>query len=132
MIIRTSIERDRALANFGSKEQSSAWISKREQRRLENTKHPEGKANPQPKKVTEAPVEVSTMSLRKTVPVREDDLNEITESAVPAPTIVEPDQTDVQPGTAVIRSKVLEEIANKYKEEPDEKPKKKYKVISIG
>ena len=54
------------------------------------------------------------------------------ESAVAAQPIQEPDNVIVEPGTAKIRSKVLEEIENSYKKEPDAVPKKKYKVISIG
>ena len=126
MIIRTSIQTDRALAR------SNARLSEREQRRLKYTKHPEGKCDVPAVQVDEAPVEVQIVPLKEEVPVREENIKEITESAVPAPAIVEPEHTDVIPGTAVVRSKVLDEIANKYRQEPQEKPKKKYRVISIG
>ena len=126
MIIRTSVRNDRALAK------SRAHLSQREQRRLENTKHPEGKRDAFAAEVTEAPVEVQIVPFKEEIPVREENLQEITESAVPAPAIVEPETTNIRPGTAVVRSKVLDEIANKYRQEPQEKPKKKYKVISIG
>lgn len=126
MIIRTS------MSQRGSFKERTRQLSKREQRRLENTKHPEGKHDAFAAEVTEAPVEVQVVPLKEEIPVREENLKEITESAVPAPAIVEPETTNVRPGTAVVRSKVLDEIANKYRQEPQEKPKKKYKVISIG
>lgn len=107
MIIRTSIA-ERGSANIALPRQ----LSKREQRRLENTKYPKGK-------IAEAPIE-DTESIENIVPVRVEETQE-KEPAVPEETIVEP-------GTAIIRSKALEELEkNKV-----EKPKKKYKIISIG
>lgn len=89
-------------------------LSKREQRRLENTKHPKGK------KIAEAPIE-DTESIKNIVPVRVEEEIQEKEPAIPEETIVEP-------GTAIIRSKALEELENNKVE----KPKKKYKIISIG
>lgn len=105
MIIRTSMA-ERAAAGSPV---AVPRLSQRELRRLEYTGH-------RKKVEEEAPVVEE---------VRE-------ESAVAAQPIQEPDNVIVEPGTAKIRSKVLEEIENSYKKEPDAVPKKKYKVISIG
>lgn len=128
MIIRTYMSQERARVPARTRQ------SQREQRRLENTKHPEGKPNAPAVEVDEASTEKQVLPIQEKVPVRvEEDIKEVEKkAAASAETIAEPDKTTVKPGTAIVRSKVLDEIANKYKQEPDEKPKKKYKVISIG
>lgn len=82
-----------------------------------------------PKKIVETePVE------EKKVRVEEQNVETIKkeEFAVTAQPIEEPEKPAVKPGTAVLRSKALEELENSFKAEPEEKPKKKYKVVSIG
>lgn len=54
------------------------------------------------------------------------------EVAVVAQPIDETSQNEIKPGTAIIRSKVLEELDEDYSKEPVKKPIKKYKVISLG
>ena len=94
-------------------------LSDRELKRLENTKHSEGKI-PAVKKIPipEEEVKVEPV-IKEEVPVRDEVIkeNEV-ENAAGDPTIAEP-------GTAVVRSKALEELEA-------EKPKKKYKIVSLG
>lgn len=90
-------------------------LSQRELRRLALTKHHVSK---KPEVVEE---------IEEEVPVEE-----VREDAVGAQPIAEASETIAQPGTAIVRSKALEEIANSFKAEPDAVPKKRYKVISIG
>ena len=75
--------------------------------------------------IKEKPKEIE--EVKEEVPVEE-----VREDAVGAQPIVETSEMIVEPGTAIIRSKALEEIANSFKAEPDAVPRKKYKVISIG
>lgn len=66
------------------------------------------------------------------VPVAEEVREAKEEPAVVTQPVEEPVNTTAEPGTAIFRSKALEEIENSYKKEPAEVPIKKYKVISIG
>lgn len=101
-------------------------LSNRELKRLENTKHSEGKQSPVVEKIS-VPEEVITEPvIKEEVPVRVEIIEEKkeTESAVIEQPIMEQDNATAEPGTAVVRSKVLEEL--------NRKPRKKYKVISLG
>lgn len=99
-------------------------LSDRELRRLAHTKHSKGKT---PEVVEE---------IKEGIPVVEEVREEIVEEIKEEPAAVEPieelEQPAVEPGTARIRSKALEEIENSFKKEPAKVPLKKYKVISIG
>ena len=109
MIIRTS------MANRGAGVPAPPKLSQREQKRLAISQRA---IKEKPKEIEEVKEEVL--------------VEEVREDAVGAQPIVETSETIAEPGTAKIRSKVLEEIENSYKKEPDAVPKKKYKVISIG
>ena len=112
MLIRTH---KTAAAKF----QPAAGLSLREKRRLANTIHPEGKHTAVPT-VEAEPIKEE---IREEIPVEA--VKE--ESAVVAETVAEFSENIAEPGTAMIRSKVLEELeASKT-----QKPKKKYKIISI-
>ena len=124
MIIRTNVARRAAAATKATAPQ----LSDREKRRLENTKHPEGRISPvipnmavetEPVEEVKVRVEEEKVETVKTV--------EEIKPAVVEKTIDELDNTVVEPGTAMIRSKVLEEL-----DKQAEKPKKKYKIISMG
>ncbi len=100
MIINTHYKRK----FLGSEYTGPKRISSREKKRLQFTNRPE--------------------TQKEIIP--EETINE--EVAVVVKPIDETSQEDVKPGTAVIRSQVLEEL----NEEPTKKPIKKYKVISLG
>lgn len=124
MIIRTTMA-ERAVTGH---KVTAPRLSDREKRRLENTRHSEGKVSPAaPTKIVDPkPVEEEVRVEEKIVETIKNE-----EPAVSAQPIEEPVKPVAKPGTAVIRSKVLDELANSYKAEPDEQPKKKYKIISI-
>lgn len=114
MIIRTTIA-GRAVIDSPI---ARPKLSDREKRRLDNTKHSEGKITPAiPKSIVKEEVRVEE---DKTIEGKE-------ENAVVAQPTVEASRSIAEPGTAMIRSKVLEELEKKA-----DKPKKKYKIISIG
>lgn len=116
MIIRTSM----ANRDVRTKPSHPQKLSDRELKRLENTKHSEGKV-PAVKEIPIPEEEVKVESvIKEEVPVRDTVIIEKkeVEDAAGDPTIAEP-------GTAVVRSKVLEELEA-------EKPKKKYKIVSLG
>lgn len=120
MIIRTYI------ADRGSQFAVPLGLSKREQRRLENTKHPERKIAEKFSKVEEVSAEPT---VEEEVPVRVEEIVEEkkTEEQRAAAVVVPIEgsgDTIVEPGTAMIKSKVLDELQNK--------PRRKYKVISLG
>lgn len=121
MIIRTYMS-ERAAAN---QRLAAPRLSDRELRRLAHTKHSKGKM---PEVVEEVKEEIPVVE-----EVREEIVEEIKEepAAVVEP-IEELEQPAVEPGTARIRSKALEEIENSFKKEPAKVPLNKYKVISIG
>lgn len=101
-------------------------LSNRELRRLENTKHSKGRQSPVVEDIS-IPEEVKVEPvIKEEVPVRVEIIEEKkeTESAVIEQPVVEQDSATAEPGTAVVRSKVLDEL--------NKKPKKKYKVISLG
>lgn len=120
MIIRTNMANRAAMAQ----KPVAPSLSDREKRRLDNTRHSEGRVSPViPEEIVEAkPVEEVKVRVEEKV----ETIQEKEETAVVAEPIVELDDATVEPGTAMIRSKVLEELESKV-----EKPKKKYKVISI-
>lgn len=120
MIIRTSMAERAAIVHAVA----APKLSTREIRRLEHTKHPEGRISP----IIKKPVEEEPII--EEAEIRVDDIIENNEPAEPV--TEEPVIENAEPGTAIIRSKVLEELANSFKIEPEEKPKKKYKVISLG
>ena len=91
-------------------------LTNRERKRLENTKHSEGKEFSAV--IPEEEVKVEPV-IKEEVPVRNEIIIEKEMENAAA------DETIVQPGTAVVRSKVLEELEA-------EKPKKKYKIVSLG
>lgn len=102
-------------------------LSNRELRRLANTKHAKEK------KYSADPVSIAEEKpVEEEIKVREENNWVKVEETISEKTVEAPEETIAKPGTAIVRSKVLEEIANKYQAEPQEKPKKKYKVISIG
>lgn len=106
MIINTHYKK-KAL---GSEYTGPKRISSREQKRLQFTNRPEVK--------------------QEIIP--EETIEKEKEAAVVVKPIGETSQKDVKPGTAVIRSKALEELNEDYSKEPVKKPIKKYKVISLG
>lgn len=115
MIIRTNMA-GRAASHSAI---AAPSLSDREKRRLNNTKHSEGRVSP-----------VILKEIVETEPVEEVKVRveeQIETIQEPEKPIVLPDNTIAEPGTAMIRSKVLEELENKA-----EKPKKKYKIVSIG
>ena len=120
MIIRTSMA-DRAATVHTV---AAPKLSTREQRRLEHTKHPEGRLSPIVKK------SVEEQPIIEEAEIRVDDIIENNEPAEPV--VEEPVIENAEPGTAVIRSKALEEINNSFKATPDAVPRKKYKVVSLG
>ena len=100
-------------------------LSDRELRRLAHTKHSKGKT---PEVVEEVKEEIPVVE-----EVREEIVEEIKEEpAAAVEPIEELEESAVEPGTARIRSKAVEEIENSFKNEPARVPLKKYKVISIG
>lgn len=98
MIIRTSMAERAAVDN----KIAVPRLSYREQKRLEHSKLA--------KKMLENVEEVI-----EETPVAE----EVREEKVVAQPIEELAHTDVAPGTAIVRSKVLEELENSYRKEPE-------------
>ncbi len=100
---------------------SARRVSTREAKRLQFTNRPEKKRVAVPE---EKDIIIEEPMIEETV--------HIEEPAAVAEPIEELDETIVEPGTAIIRSKALEELENFYKKEPEKVPKKKYKVVSLG
>lgn len=120
MIIRTSMAERAATVHAVA----APKLSTREIRRLEHTKHPEGRISPIIKKPVEEEPIIEEAEIR---------VDDIIENNEPAELVTEePVIENAEPGTAFVRSKALEEINNSYKATPDTVPKKKYKVISLG
>ena len=120
MIIRT------LTADRGSSFYVPPGLSKREQRRLENTKHSKGKIAEkfsEVEKVSAEPIVEEEVPVRVEEIIEEKKTEEQRAAAVVVP-IEGSGDTIVEPGTAMIKSKVLDELQNK--------PKRKYKVISLG
>ena len=108
-------------------------LSQREQRRLKYTKHPEGKQSPEEpsteeKKIIEPlneEVQVRVQEVQEEKQVEEKKQEPKKEAVATVQIVGETSEKIAEPGTAIIRSRALDELQQN-------KPRKKYKVISLG